>query len=136
MNYDRMPIEVESPEEIGQATIQLAAKGRIMITNSVIDEQIALHILQHQESRRAEAHQHIRTNFGIIRQFFAQTPYLNWVMPTAGVVCFPQSKASYSISTDAFHQSMYSKYHTLVGSAHWFEKYTCASTLATPLLMS
>ncbi len=100
----------------------LAAKEQIMITNSVIDEQIALHILQHQESRLAEAHQHIRTNFGIIWQFFAQTPFLEWVEPTAGVVCFPRLKASYSINTGAFYQSLYSNYHTLVGPGHWFEQ--------------
>lgn len=100
----------------------LAAKEQIMITNSVIDEQIALHVLRNQESRLAETHQLIRNNFEIIRQFFAQTPYLEWVEPTAGVVCFPRLKAGYSIDTEAFYQSLYSQYQTLVGPGHWFEQ--------------
>ena len=100
----------------------LAAKEQIMITNSVIDEQIALHILQHQETHLAKAHQHIRTNFGIIQQFFAQTTYLDWVEPTSGVVCFPRLKAGYSLNTEAFYQSLYSTYQTLVGPGHWFEQ--------------
>jgi aspartate/methionine/tyrosine aminotransferase len=100
----------------------LAAKEQIMITNSVVDEQIALHILQNQVSLLQEAHQHIRTNFAIIKQFFAQTAYLDWVEPTAGVVCFPRLKAGYSINTEAFYKSLYSTYHTLVGPGHWFEQ--------------
>lgn len=100
----------------------LAAKEQIMITNSVVDEQIALHILQNQASRLAEAHQHIRTNFAITQQFFAQTPYLEWVEPMAGVVGFPRLKASYSLNTDSFYQSLYSTYQTIVGPGHWFEQ--------------
>ncbi|MVM38403.1 aminotransferase class I/II-fold pyridoxal phosphate-dependent enzyme [Spirosoma sp. HMF3257] len=100
----------------------LAAKEQIMITNSVVDEQIALHILQQQQRRLQEAHQHIRTNFAIIKSFFAQTPYLDWVEPTAGVVCFPRLKAGFSINTTTFYESLYSTYQTLVGPGHWFEQ--------------
>jgi aspartate/methionine/tyrosine aminotransferase len=100
----------------------LAAKEQIMITNSVVDEQIALHILQDQESRLTKTHQLIGINYGIIRQFFAQTPYLEWVEPTAGVVCFPRVKAGYSLNTDVFYESLYSTYQTLVGPGHWFEQ--------------
>ncbi|GAB2563635.1 aminotransferase class I/II-fold pyridoxal phosphate-dependent enzyme [Spirosoma aerophilum] len=99
----------------------LAAKEQIMITNSVVDEQIALHMLQNQTSRLAEAHQHIQTNFAIMKHFFAQTPYLEWVEPTAGVVGFPRLKARYSLNTDSFYQSLYSTYQTIVGPGHWFE---------------
>lgn len=100
----------------------LAAKEQIMITNSVVDEQIALHILQNQNNLLTKAHEHIRTNFAIIRHFFAQTTYLNWVEPTAGVVCFPRLKGGYSLNTEAFYKSLYSNYHTLVGPGHWFEQ--------------
>ncbi|MVM31604.1 aminotransferase class I/II-fold pyridoxal phosphate-dependent enzyme [Spirosoma sp. HMF4905] len=100
----------------------LAAKEQIMITNSVVDEQIALHILQNQESLLQETHQQIRTNFAIISQFFTQNTYLEWVEPTAGVVCFPRLKAGYSINTTAFYESLYSNYQTLVGPGHWFEQ--------------
>jgi aspartate/methionine/tyrosine aminotransferase len=51
----------------------LAAKEQIMITNSVVDEQIALHILQNQEAILNVTHQHIRTNFEIIKTFFSET---------------------------------------------------------------
>ncbi|GAB4055860.1 aminotransferase class I/II-fold pyridoxal phosphate-dependent enzyme [Spirosoma litoris] len=100
----------------------LAAKEQIMITNSVVDEHIALHILQNQARLLEEAHRHIRTNFAIIKQFFAQTAYLDWVEPTAGVVCFPRLKVGYSLNAEAFYQSLYSSYHTLVGPGHWFEQ--------------
>jgi aspartate/methionine/tyrosine aminotransferase len=100
----------------------LAAKEQIMITNSVVDEQIALYILQNKASRLQETHQIIRTNFDITRQFFSETPYLDWVEPTAGVVCFPRLKAGYSINTNDFYQSLHTHYQTLVGPGHWFEQ--------------
>ncbi|MFD2936689.1 pyridoxal phosphate-dependent aminotransferase [Spirosoma flavum] len=100
----------------------LAAKEQIMITNSVVDEQVALHILQRRNDYLTQAHQHIRGNFAIICQFFSQSPYLEWVEPTAGVVCFPSLKANYPIEVEAFYQSLYSHYHTLVGPGHWFEQ--------------
>ncbi|AUD03698.1 aminotransferase class I/II-fold pyridoxal phosphate-dependent enzyme [Spirosoma pollinicola] len=100
----------------------LAAKEQIMITNSVVDEQIAVHILQNQASRLAEAHRHIRTNFAITKQFFAQTRYLDWVEPTAGVVCFPRLKAGYTLDTDTFYPSLFATYQTIVGPGHWFEQ--------------
>ncbi|SOD99615.1 aminotransferase class I/II-fold pyridoxal phosphate-dependent enzyme [Spirosoma fluviale] len=100
----------------------LAAKEQIMITNSVVDEQIALHMLQHQTTRLTEAHRHIRANFAITQQFFAQTPYLEWVEPTAGVVCFPRLKANYSLNIKGFYESLYTTYETIVGPGHWFEQ--------------
>ncbi|QDK78402.1 aminotransferase class I/II-fold pyridoxal phosphate-dependent enzyme [Spirosoma sp. KCTC 42546] len=100
----------------------LAAKEQIMITNSVVDEQIALHILQNQGNLLSQAHQHIRTNFAIVQTFFAQSPYLDWVEPTAGVVCFPRLKAGFRLNTEAFYKSLYANYQTLVGPGHWFEQ--------------
>ncbi|QMW00511.1 aminotransferase class I/II-fold pyridoxal phosphate-dependent enzyme [Spirosoma foliorum] len=109
-------------QEAGLMHQFLAAKEQIMITNSVVDEQIALHILQNQEPLLREAHHHIRTNFAIIKRFFTETAYLDWVEPTAGVVCFPRLKAGYSINAEAFYKSLYSTYQTLVGPGHWFEQ--------------
>ena len=100
----------------------LAAKEQIMITNSVVDEQIALHILHNQAAILHETHQHIRTNFEIIKTFFFETPYLEWVEPTAGVVCFPRLKSGYQLNVAPFYESLYAQYSTLVGPGHWFEQ--------------
>ncbi|MBD2753633.1 aminotransferase class I/II-fold pyridoxal phosphate-dependent enzyme [Spirosoma validum] len=100
----------------------LAAKEQIMITNSVIDEQIALRVLQEREIRLHDTHQIIHANFTIIRQFFAETSYLEWVAPTAGVVCFPRLKPDFKIDSEAFYRALYEQYQTLVGPGHWFEQ--------------
>ncbi|MFN8355007.1 MAG: aminotransferase class I/II-fold pyridoxal phosphate-dependent enzyme [Spirosomataceae bacterium] len=100
----------------------LAAKEQITITNSVIDEEIAYQLLLRKEEILGSIHAQIRQNFAVLKAWFARQPYLDWVEPQAGVVCFPRLKAGYQLDAEAFYHSLYHDYHTLVGPGHWFEQ--------------
>lgn len=100
----------------------LAAKEQICLCNSVIDEEIAFHLLHNKKTILQKNHEHIRNNFAYFKQWFAQQQYLEWVEPTAGVVCFARLKAEYKIDTEKFYEKLYSEYSTIVGPGHWFEQ--------------
>lgn len=100
----------------------LAAKEQIMIGNSVVDEAIALQLLKQRKNWIPPMHKQIRENFQIIQKWFAHQRYLEWHEPQAGVVCFPRLKQLYTLDAEAFHQDLYQKYQTVVGSGHWFEQ--------------
>lgn len=101
----------------------LAAKEQIIITNSVIDEEIALHILKNAQQFVSPTHQLIQRNFSILKNWINnEQEYLEWVEPSAGVVCFPRIKKQYAIDNKKFYSILYEKYKTLVGAGHWFEQ--------------
>ena len=100
----------------------LAAKEQIIITNSVVDEEIAYQLLAQKQAFLPPIHAHIRANFALLKTWFAQQPFLEWVEPQAGVVAFPRIKADFQIDTERFYQSLYHNYQTLVGAGHWFEQ--------------
>lgn len=100
----------------------LAAKEQICLCNSVVDEEIAFHLLHNKKTILQKNHEHIRTNFAYFKQWLAQQQYLEWEEPTAGVVCFARLKAEYKIDTEKFYEQLYSQYSTIVGPGHWFEQ--------------
>ena len=48
-------------------------------------------------------------------------PYMEWIPPQGGVVCFPRVKQEIHINHTLFYSTLYNKYKTLVGAGHWFE---------------
>jgi aspartate/methionine/tyrosine aminotransferase len=100
----------------------LAAKEQISLCNSVVDEEIAFHLLSNKEKFMMKNHQHIRANFALLQQWFAAQSFLEWVEPQAGVVCFPRFKASYNMDADKFYHTLFEKYGTIAGPGHWFER--------------
>lgn len=100
----------------------LAAKEQIIITNSVVDEAIALHILQQNETYLQPVHQHIRQNFSIVSNWVQNNERLSWTVPNAGVVGFPRIKNEDKYDLKLFYQLLYEKYKTMVGPGHWFEQ--------------
>jgi aspartate/methionine/tyrosine aminotransferase len=48
-------------------------------------------------------------------------PYLEWIAPEAGVICFPRVKKGILINIDGFYDTLYHAYKTLVGPGHWFD---------------
>jgi len=100
----------------------LAAKEQICLCNSVVDEEIAFHLLHNKKTILPKHHEHIRTNFTHFKQWFAQQSYLEWVEPQAGVVCFPRVKAEYKPDKEKLYDTLFSKYATIVGPGHWFEQ--------------
>lgn len=100
----------------------LAAKEQIIICNSVVDEAIALHILQ-QENYLQKTHEHIRKNFSVLKNWMDnEQHYLEWIRPNAGVVCFPRIKKEYTVDTNKFYTILYEQFKTFVGAGHWFEQ--------------
>lgn len=100
----------------------LAAKEQIIICNSVVDEEIALHILS-QENYLEKTHEHIRQNISILKNWMEnEQHYLEWCEPKTGVVCFPRIKNEYAVNLPKFYETLYEKYATLVGAGHWFEQ--------------
>lgn len=100
----------------------LAAKEQIIICNSVVDEEIAFHILS-QKDYLQKTHQHIRQNFYILKNWMEnEQHFLEWTEPNAGVVCFPRIKDEYNVDLPNFYKVLYEKHKTLVGAGHWFEQ--------------
>lgn len=100
----------------------LAAKEQIIICNSVVDEEIALHILS-QENFLTKTHEHIRQNFTILKNWIDnEQQFLEWIEPASGVVCFPRIKKEYTVDTTKFYKILYEQYQTLVGAGRWFEQ--------------
>ena len=100
----------------------LAAKEQMIICNSVIDEEIAYQALLQKDRLIPATHAHIRQNFEVLKQWFAQQNYLEWNEPSAGVVCFPRLKSHYKIDIELFYETLHQKYQTVVGVGHWFER--------------
>lgn len=100
----------------------LAAKEQICLCNSVVDEEIAFHLLSKKAVFMQRNHQHIRNNFLLLKNWFAQQPYLEWVEPQAGVVCFPRLKSEFQMDSGQFYDTLYKKYETIVGPGSWFER--------------
>jgi aspartate/methionine/tyrosine aminotransferase len=100
----------------------LAAKEQISLCNSVVDEEIAFHLLSNKKKFMEHNHRHIRANFALLHQWFATQSFLEWVEPQAGVVCFPRFKANHRVEPDKFYNTLYDNYRTIVGPGHWFER--------------
>ena len=100
----------------------LAAKEQILITNSVVDEQIAYHYLLNKEKLFAPVQKTIRNNFEILKNFMLHQKLLEWVEPNGGCVCFPRIKKEIRINAGQFHETLLNRYSTYVGRGHWFEE--------------
>jgi aspartate/methionine/tyrosine aminotransferase len=100
----------------------LAAKEQIIITNSVVDEEIAYRYLCDKEKLFAPVKAAILHNFSILKKFMQQQDKLEWVEPLGGCVCFPRIKKNIPVDAAKFHDLLLHKYSTYVGRGHWFEE--------------
>jgi aspartate/methionine/tyrosine aminotransferase len=100
----------------------LAAKEQIFITNSVVDEEVAYQFLAKCSQQQTAAKETILANFAIVKQFMQQQPYLEWVEPKGGCVCFPRIKQSINMDTAAFYVRLLQHYKTYVGRGGWFNE--------------
>ena len=100
----------------------LAAKEQILITNSVVDEEIAYQYLCNKEKLFAPVKATINRNFLELKNFMQGQNLLEWVEPQGGCVCFPRIKKNISVDTDLFHDVLLNKYSTYLGRGHWFEE--------------
>jgi len=100
----------------------LAAKEQIFITNSVVDEEIALQFLLRKDSLFPRIKKTIHENFELLKKIMGQQHLLEWVMPGGGCVCFPRIKPTVNVDTKKFYDLLLTNYGTYVGPGHWFEE--------------
>lgn len=102
----------------------LAAKEQIVLCGSVVDEAIALQAMRNRSSLLPVIRKQNQINFGMVVEWMARTPALEWVVPAGGVVCFPRVSAAVSIDMAAFYRTLLDEFSTCVGPGHWFEQST------------
>jgi len=100
----------------------LAAKEQILITNSVIDEEIAHQYLLNKKKFFPGVRKILLQNFEILKKFMHGQTLLEWVEPQGGCVCFPRIKRGIKIDTNKFYDILLNKYSTYVGRGGWFEE--------------
>jgi aspartate/methionine/tyrosine aminotransferase len=100
----------------------LAAKEQIALAHSVVDEAIASAILERRESLLSGIRQRARQHRQQVAAWMASEPWLEWVEPQGGVVCFPRIVADSGIDPTRFYQILNERYATWVGPGHWFEQ--------------
>lgn len=99
----------------------LAAKEQIFITNSVVDEEIALRFLLRKSEFAPAIFDTMKRNFSVLSDWMANQDALEWVVPQGGVVCFPRFADSHPVDEDRFYRILNEQYQTYVGPGHWFE---------------
>lgn len=101
----------------------LSAKEQMIISNSVVDEYIALQILLQKEKLLQEVHTTLQANYQIVSDWLrANASLFEWVPPDAGAVVFPRIRESIRINFSKFYDRLYRHHHTVVGGGHWFEQ--------------
>jgi len=102
----------------------LAAKEQIALAHSVVDEAIARGILERRESLLPGVRDLVRQHRQLVAAWMASEPWLEWVEPQGGVVCFPRIAAESGVNPAHFYQILNERYATWVGPGHWFEQDT------------
>ena len=100
----------------------LAAKEQILITNSVVDEEIAYRYLLNKGKLFSPVKETILANFAILKNFMENQSLMEWVEPQGGCVCFPRIKRNILMDTNRFYEKLLHGYSTYVGRGHWFEE--------------
>lgn len=100
----------------------LAAKEQIALAHSVVDEAIARAILEQRETLLPGVRQLVRQHRQLVAAWMASEPWLEWVEPQGGVVCFPRIVAESGVDPARFYQVLNERYATWVGPGHWFEQ--------------
>jgi aspartate/methionine/tyrosine aminotransferase len=100
----------------------LAAKEQIALAHSVVDEAIALAILQRRDELLPGIRAHADRARETVSAWISTEPLLEWVAPSGGVVCFPRIRADAGVDPARFYQVLNEHYATWVGPGHWFEQ--------------
>lgn len=100
----------------------LAAKESIIITGSVLDEEVADQFLANRQQRQDQIVKEIRSKFEIVKKWMAlNSDLIEWVEPEGGCLCFPRIKNASKEIVDRFYSILNDKYGTYTGPGHWFE---------------
>ncbi len=93
----------------------LAAKEQIFVCGSVIDEEIAHQALVNQKTLLGPIKQLSNDNFATLKQWISNNPYVEWIEPQGGVVCFPRIKNDVKLDIEKFYAVLKDEYKTYVG---------------------
>jgi DNA-binding transcriptional MocR family regulator len=88
----------------------------------VVDEEIAYQFLLKKEQYFPSIEQEVKANFEVLKKWIQGHPFLEWVEPVGGVVCFPRFKWGLPIDIEKFYACLLTKYKTYLGPGHWFEQ--------------
>lgn len=100
----------------------LATKEQINICNSVVDEALAVFVLERSEQWLSEAKAHVEANYQVVRNWMDTQTLLECVPPKGGAVCFPRIRTDLNVDLAAFYCLLKERYRTFVGPGHWFER--------------
>ena len=63
----------------------------------------------------------VQRGLDIVQAWMAQQPYIEWVPPQGGVVCFPRIRPDAPVDVERFYRHL-NESGTFVGPGHWFEQ--------------
>ena len=106
----------------GLMTDLLAAKEQMALAHSVVDEALALAVLEQRAALLPGIRDHVRRARRTVADWIADEPLLEWVAPSGGVVCFPRITADAGVEPAAFHRALNERHATWLGPGHWFEQ--------------
>jgi aspartate/methionine/tyrosine aminotransferase len=98
----------------------LAAKEMMYISNSALDEEVALQFYPQKDRFAAMINQKAMENFQLLKTWLQQESNLEYVLPQGGVVCFPRFKHPETIDSARFYKILLQEYKTMTGPGHWF----------------
>jgi aspartate/methionine/tyrosine aminotransferase len=98
----------------------LAAKEMMYISNSALDEEVALQFYRQKDRFAAMINQKAMENFQLLKTWLQQETNLEYVLPQGGVVCFPRFKHPETIDGARFYKILLQEYKTMTGPGHWF----------------
>jgi aspartate/methionine/tyrosine aminotransferase len=99
----------------------LAAKEQIAICGSVLDEAVALQVLQSRDAFLGRVLPEMHRRLDIVQEWIDSEPLVEWVPPSGGVVGFPRLRVPESFDADGFYKALLEDHGTYVGPGHWFE---------------
>ncbi len=100
----------------------LAAKEQIFIAGGVIDEELTARVLERREPILEQVRSVVADHLAVVSDWIEHSEVFEWVVPTAGVVCFPRIKEHFAVDLDRFYEDLFARYGTYVGSGHWFDQ--------------
>jgi aspartate/methionine/tyrosine aminotransferase len=98
----------------------LAAKEMMYISNSALDEEVALQFYRQKDRFAQVINQKAMENFDLLHTWLQREASLEYVLPQGGVVCFPRFKQPDTIDPVRFYSILLQEYKTMVGPGHWF----------------
>lgn len=100
----------------------LCAKEQVTICGSVLDEAVALKVLEQREAWLPENNALIADHLSVVEAWIEGDDRFEWVRPVGGCVCFPRIREDIKVDIDRFYEILNDKYGTYVGPGHWFEQ--------------